>query len=126
MSQTAVTGGDSGSGSQASHISVSIIRIAGNSQDGIQSIGGFLARLAGRREQEVMTMMTIPSTISGGPSIFQVRLGSGDVLSAGDEADVLLAFYQHSYENHSSNLREGGSLVYDSDRVEPNEEWLET
>ena len=69
-------------------------------QDGIQAIGGFLARLAGRSEQEVMTFMTIPSTISGGPSIFQVRIGSGEVLSAGDEADVLLAFYQHSYDEH--------------------------
>ena len=113
MSQSAATGDDIGSGSQSSRISEAVIRIAGNSQDGIQSIGGFLARLAGRSEQEVMTMMTIPSTISGGPSIFQVRLGSGDVLSAGDEADVLLAFYQHSYENHVSNLREGGILVYD-------------
>ena len=125
MSQSAATGDDIGSGSQSSRISEAVIRIAGNSQDGIQSIGGFLARLAGRSEQEVMTMMTIPSTISGGPSIFQVRLGSGDVLSAGDEADVLLAFYQHSYENHVSNLREGGILVYDSDHVEPNEEWLD-
>ncbi|MED6326625.1 MAG: 2-oxoacid:acceptor oxidoreductase subunit alpha [Verrucomicrobiota bacterium] len=124
MSQSAATGDDIGSGSQSSRISEAVIRIAGNSQDGIQSIGGFLARLAGRSEQEVMTMMTIPSTISGGPSIFQVRLGSGEVLSAGDEADVLLAFYQHSYENHISNLREGGILVYDSDHVEPNEEWL--
>ncbi len=68
MSQTAVTRDDSGSGAQASHISEAVIRIAGNSQDGIQSIGGFLARLAGRSEQEVMTMMTIPSTISGGIS----------------------------------------------------------
>ncbi|MFN7563687.1 MAG: 2-oxoacid:acceptor oxidoreductase subunit alpha, partial [Prosthecobacter sp.] len=64
-----------------------VIRFAGNSQDGIQSIGGFLARLAGRTAQEVMTYMTIPSTISGGPSIFQVHLGSGEVLTAGDEAD---------------------------------------
>ena len=126
MSQTAVTGGvDSGSSSQASsRISEAVIRIAGNSQDGIQSIGGFLARLAGRSEQEVMTMMTIPSTISGGPSIFQVRLGSGEVLSAGDQADVLLAFYNHSYEGHIGNLREGGIVVYDSDHVDPNDEWL--
>ena len=124
MSQTAVTGGDSGSSSQASRISEAVIRIAGISQDGIQSIGGFLARLAGRSEQEVMTMMTIPSTISGGPSIFQVRLGSGEVLSAGDQADVLLAFYNHSYEGHIGNLREGGIVVYDSDHVDPNEEWL--
>jgi 2-oxoglutarate ferredoxin oxidoreductase subunit alpha len=41
-----------------------VIRFAGNSQDGIQSIGGFLARLAGRTAQEVMTYMTIPSTIA--------------------------------------------------------------
>ena len=97
MSQTVVTEDDTGKESQSSDISEAVIRIAGNSQDGIQSIGGFLARLAGRSEQEVMTMMTIPSTISGGPSIFQVRLGTGDVLSPGDDADVLLAFYQHSF-----------------------------
>ena len=78
-----------------------VIRLAGDSQDGIQTIGGMLARLAGRSAQEVMTYMTIPSTISGGPSIFQVRIGSGEVLSAGDEADFLVAFYQHSYKDPS-------------------------
>src|SRR5512147_1857653 len=104
-------------------IAESIIRIAGNSQDGIQAIGGFLARLAGRSEQEVMTFMTIPSTISGGPSIFQVRIGSGAVPSAGDEADVLLAFYQHSYEGHIGSLKKGGIVLYDSDHVELKPEW---
>lgn len=99
-----------------------VIRLAGNSQDGIQSIGGFLARLAGRSAQEVMTYMTIPATISGGPSIFQVRMGTGEVLSAGDEADFLVAFYQHSYDEHISHLKDGGVLLYDSDHVELDEE----
>src|ERR1043166_3401550 len=108
---------------KVSKISEAVIRIAGNSQDGIQAIGGFLARLAGRSEQEVMTFMTIPSTISGGPSIFQVRVGSGEVLSAGDEADVLIAFYQHSYEDHIDSLRKGGIVLYDSDHVQPSAEW---
>ncbi|PAW66061.1 MAG: pyruvate ferredoxin oxidoreductase [Opitutia bacterium Tous-C1TDCM] len=99
-----------------------VIRLAGNSQDGIQSIGGFLARLAGRSDQDVMTYMTIPSTISGGPSIFQVRMGTGDILSAGDRADMLVAFYQHSYEAHIGSLRPGGVLIYDSDHVKPNAE----
>src|SRR5215475_413061 len=109
-----------------SKISEAVIRLAGNSQDGIQAIGGFLARLAGRSEQEVMTFMTIPSTISGGPSIFQVRIGSGEVLSAGDEADVLLAFYQHSYEDHINSLKKGGIVLYDSDHVEPKADWQTT
>ena len=102
------------------HIRDAVIRLAGDSQDGIQSIGGFLARLAGRSAQEVMTYMTIPSTISGGPSIFQVRIGTGEVLSAGDEADFLVTFYQHSYDDHIDCLKEGGVLLYDSDNVQPN------
>src|SRR3954464_8969680 len=102
------------------NIQDAVIRLAGNSQDGIQSAGAFLARLAGRSDQDVMTYMTIPATISGGPSIFQVRMGTGEVLSAGDEADFLVAFYQHSYQDHIDFLKEGGVLLYDSDNVEPN------
>ena len=110
---------DAAAPGDAEDIKNAVIRLAGNSQDGIQTIGGFLARLAGRSAQEVMTYMTIPSTISGGASIFQVRIGSGEVLSAGDEADFLVAFYQESYENHLAALREGGVCLYDSDHVEP-------
>src|SRR5438105_11319385 len=102
------------------NINDAVIRLAGDSQDGIQSAGAFLARLAGRSAQDVMTYMTIPCTISGGPSIFQVRMGTGEVLSAGDEADFLVAFYQHSYQDHINFLKEGGVLLYDSDNVEPN------
>ncbi len=117
MSAVADSGQPAGGQPPITKVSEAVIRIAGNSQDGIQAIGGFLARLAGRSEQEVMTFMTIPSTISGGPSIFQVRIGSGEVLSAGDEADMLLAFYQHSYDNHLNSLKLGGIVLYDSDHV---------
>src|SRR6266849_871901 len=123
MSETTMTALPSGGSPKTAKISEAVIRIAGNSQDGIQAIGGFLARLAGRSEQEVMTFMTIPSTISGGPSIYQVRIGSGEVLSSGDEADVLLCFYQHSYEDHIDSLKKGGIVLYDSDHVEPKPEW---
>src|SRR5437660_1118903 len=105
------------------NIQDAVIRLAGNSQDGIQTAGAFLARLAGRSDQDVMTYMPIPSTISGGPSIFQVRIGSGEVLSAGDDADFLVAFYQHSYQNHLDFVRKGGIVLYDSDHVEPKAEW---
>ena len=113
-------GADSSGAGPVKTIPDAVIRLAGNSQDGIQTIGGFLARLAGRSDQDVMTYMTIPSTISGGPSIFQVRMGTGEILTAGDEADFLVAFYQHSYDAHIHSLRTGGVLVYDSDHVKPN------
>jgi 2-oxoglutarate ferredoxin oxidoreductase subunit alpha len=121
MSETTTMTPPTGGG-QKSRISEVVIRLAGNSQDGIQAIGGFLARLAGRSEQEVMTFMTIPSTISGGPSIFQVRMSSGTVESAGDEADLLVAFYQHSYDEHMNSLKKGGIVLFDSDHVVPKPE----
>lgn len=120
MSDSCTT--SSSSNPKVTTISEAVIRFAGNSQDGIQSLGGFLARLAGRSEQEVMTFMTIPATISGGPSIFQVRIGSGEVLTSGDEADVLLAFYQHSYDAHLASLKKGGVVIYDADLVNPKPE----
>src|SRR6266481_683310 len=123
MSDTTLAAQPVGGAGKVSKVSEAVIRIAGNSQDGIQAIGGFLARLAGRSEQEVMTFMNIPSTISGGPSIFQVRIGSGEVASAGDDADVLLAFYQHSYEEHIDSLKKGGIVLFDTDHVEPKPEW---
>src|SRR6202046_3406586 len=123
MSDTTTALPSPGGTPKISSINEVVIRIAGNSQDGIQAIGGFLAPLAGRSEQEVMNFMTIPSTISRRPSIFQVRVGSGEVLSAGDDADVLLAFYQHSYEDHINSLKKGGIVLYDSDHVEPKPEW---
>jgi 2-oxoglutarate/2-oxoacid ferredoxin oxidoreductase subunit alpha len=126
MSDTIAEPPSSDGASKIGKINEAVIRIAGNSQDGIQAIGGFLARLAGRSEQEVMTFMTIPSTISGGPSIFQVRIGSGEVLSAGDEADMLLCFYQHSYEDHIKSLKLGGIVLYDADHVQPKPEWEES
>lgn len=119
---TQTPGNGSGQSGSRRTINDVVIRLAGNSQDGIQTIGGFLARLAGRSDQDVMTYMTIPSTISGGPSIFQVRMGTGDILSSGDQADFLVAFYQHSYEGHINSLRPGGVLIYDSDHVTPNPE----
>jgi 2-oxoglutarate ferredoxin oxidoreductase subunit alpha len=44
-------------------------------------------------------------------------------LSAGDDADVLVAFYQHSYDEHIDSVRKGGIVLYDSGHVQPNPEF---
>ncbi len=36
---------------------------------------------------------------------------------------MLLAFYQHSYEDHIGSLKKGGIVLFDSDHVEPRLEW---
>ena len=112
-----IPGGAVTSSSAPRFIQDVVIRLAGNSQDGIQSIGGFLARLAGRTDQDVMTYMTIPSTISGGPSIFQVRMGTGDILSAGDRADIVLFRYDAQAKDlHVVQTIAGGRVVFNDSK----------
>ena len=50
MNDTTLTAPAGGASPEVARILEVVIRIAGNSQDGIQAIGGFLARLAGRSE----------------------------------------------------------------------------
>ena len=44
---------------------------------------------------------------------------------AKSEADFLVAFYQHSYEEHVHSVRKGGIVLFDSSHVTPNEAWEE-
>lgn len=94
------------------------IRIAGHAQDGIQSLGTLLAKLAGRSGYKVMTYMTIPATIAGGNSIYQLRIGVEPILISGDFSDVLIAMHQDSLDGHLGVLQEGGTLIVDSDEID--------
>src|SRR5258706_8112024 len=92
MSDTIEKAPSSGGAPKISSINEAVIRIAGNSQDGIQAIGGFFARPARRSGQEVMTFMTIPPPPPAGPPTFPMRQGPGGVLSPGEKRARVLAF----------------------------------
>ena len=98
-----------------------VIRIAGYSQDGIQAVGEILAIYSGRNEYGVITFQTYPATIQGGESLFQLRIGKNPQ-SAGDKADLLVAFYQDSLDHNREALREGGILIRDTEHVKLTEE----
>ena len=77
-----------------------------------------MAKLAGRWEP-VMTYMTIPATVAGGNSIYQLRIVNLSILTPGDEADVLVALYQDSLQSHIGLLKAGGILLCDSKHCQP-------
>ena len=65
-----------------------------------------------------MTYMTIPATIAGGSSVYQLRIGIDPILTSGDKADMLIALYQDSLDAHIGLLKEGGILLVDSDQTD--------
>ena len=66
----------------------------------------------------VQTFSTFPSQIRGGPTWTQTRISTKEVLSSGDELDVLVAFNQYAYDNHKDDVASDGVIVYNSGEFE--------
>lgn len=91
-----------------------VIRVAGESGEGIIFTGEILSRSLVRSGWEVLTFHTYPAEIRGGQSIFQARVDSAPLLSHGDEVDLLVAFDNTAYEENLRDLADGGIVIHDS------------
>ena len=69
----------------------------------------------------VLTFSTFPSQIMGGPAWGQARISTEDILSSGDELDVLVALNRYAYDHNLEELSEQGVVVYNSEEFEVDE-----
>ena len=96
-----------------------VIRIAGESGEGVISTGELTAQAAARAGFELQTFKTFPSEIRGGQAMIQLRISDQPVYTQGDEVDVLLAFNRSAYDKNVADLKADGVLIYDSTEFEP-------
>jgi len=96
-----------------------VIRIAGESGEGIVTIGEVFVRIAAFSGLEVYTFRTFPAEILGGHVIFQARIADRPVLSQGDNINVLVSLNQEGYDAHVDELEAGGTVIYDNAVVTP-------
>lgn len=90
------------------------MRIAGESGEGVITAGDILLKTLHKMRRGIFTYETYPAEVRGGHCWYQVRSMVGEVLSAGDAVDVLVAFNQEGVEEHFHALREGGFLLRDA------------
>ena len=96
-----------------------VVRFAGDSGDGIQLAGVQFARSAADGGAWLMTLPEYPAEIRApagttfGVSAYQIQFGSGEVLTPGDEADMLVAFNPAAFITNIDFLRDGGTVVID-------------
>src|SRR5688572_14182119 len=89
-----------------------IVRLAGEGGGGFVTSADSLAQAAARVGYHVQTFSTFPSQIKGGPVWAQARVSVDEVLTAGDELDILVAMNRYAFEHHVDELRPGGILMY--------------
>ncbi len=98
-----------------------VIKFAGDSGDGMQFTGIRFSETSAMMGNEVSTFPDYPAEIRapkgtiGGVSGFQIHIGSGEVITPGDEADVLVALNPAALRANLRWVKKGGTIIVDVD-----------
>ncbi|WP_019546589.1 2-oxoacid:acceptor oxidoreductase subunit alpha [Streptomyces sulphureus] len=98
-----------------------VIRIAGDSGDGMQLAGDRFTAEAAAFGNDLATQPNFPAEIRApqgtlpGVSSFQIQIAEYDILTAGDRPDVLVAMNPAALRTNIGDLRPGGILLVNSD-----------
>lgn len=93
------------------------IKIGGEAGQGIQTIGGTLAKVFARAGHHVFTHQDYESRIRGGHNFYQVRVADRPVMSSRDRIDIIVALDKESISSHERELNENGVIIYDSETL---------
>ncbi len=98
-----------------------VIKFAGDSGDGMQFTGIQFSETSAMMGNEVATFPDYPAEIRapkgtiGGVSGFQLHIGSQDVNTPGDYADVLVAMNPAALKANLRWIKKGGTIIVDID-----------
>lgn len=95
-----------------------VVRFAGEGGQGVVGGSEILAAAAAAVGYHILTFSTFPSQIKGGPAWGQARISTNEILSSGDELDVLVALNQYAYDHNVEELSSTGFVVYNSEEFE--------
>ena len=94
-----------------------VIRMAGDSGDGMQLAGSRFTDASAVFGNDLATLPSFPAEIRApagtlpGVSSFQIRIAHDDILTAGDNPDCLVAMNPAALKKHLPDLRKGGTVI---------------
>jgi len=92
-----------------------VLRIAGESGEGVITIGETLCRIAAREGIHIVTFRTFPAEIKGGACMIQVRLSEGPIPYHGAQVDFLVCLNQVAVDENLPDLKENGALLCEAE-----------
>ncbi|WP_420264189.1 2-oxoacid:acceptor oxidoreductase subunit alpha [Candidatus Magnetominusculus dajiuhuensis] len=90
------------------------IVIGGEAGQGLQTIGGVLARLFSRMGYHVFSHQDYMSRVRGGHNYYKVRFGDEELSSSREKAHIIVALDLATIKLHKGGLEETGIIVYDA------------
>jgi 2-oxoglutarate ferredoxin oxidoreductase subunit alpha len=93
------------------------LRVGGEAGQGLQTIGGALAKIFSRKGYHVFTHQDYMSRIRGGHNYYQIRFSDRKVMASKEAVDILLALDRNTIEIHKNSVRDWGFILYDSESM---------
>ncbi|WP_084525333.1 2-oxoacid:acceptor oxidoreductase subunit alpha [Nocardia vaccinii] len=110
-----------GSGGVAEKLEKVVIRFAGDSGDGMQLTGDRFTHEAAAFGNDLATQPNFPAEIRApqgtlpGVSSFQIQIADYDILTAGDQPDVLVAMNPAALKANLEDLPRGATIIVNTD-----------
>lgn len=79
--------------------------------------GLILGKIATRSGYHAFEYSEYPSLIRGGHNVIEIRISDEEVYSQAKTVDILVCLNLDTYNLHSGEVKEGGVIVYDADRI---------
>jgi len=94
------------------------ILIGGKAGDGIKEAGQTIARLLNRLGYRIFLYDEYPSLVKGGHNFNVIRGSDKKIRAHKKNLDIIVALNQETVEIHKDDLKFGGAILYDSDKVD--------
>lgn len=93
------------------------VKIGGEAGFGIMTTGLLLGKIATREGFHAFEYSEYPSLIRGGHNVIEIRISDEEVYSQAKTVDILVCLNLDTYNLHCGEVKEGGVIVYDADRI---------
>ena len=94
------------------------ILMGGKAGDGIKEAGHTIARLLNRLGYRIFLYDEYPSLVKGGHNFNVIRGSDKKIRAHKKNLDISVALNQETVEKHKDDLKSGGAILYDSDKVD--------
>jgi len=91
--------------------------VGGEAGQGVQSVGFLLAKALSRWGYHVFADQDYESRVRGGHNFFRIRASASAVEAIDEKVDILIALNKESIDLHRREIRTGGIILYDGEKI---------
>lgn len=96
----------------------SVIRFVGSAGDGLVSLGLLFGKILKKHNFNVIGFRSYQSVIRGGYNSYQIRYSQEEVLSSGEDANIIVLLNKHVAKLHKPLVNKGAMVIYDNELID--------